>query len=324
MRKYRNDTQHKPINGYHHHQNHRRKQQQQHRLVKGDPKPHRSTKRNKYSQNRNINANIGYVPNEIEPLETIYSFSPINDGKEVTVYTVGDSSSRLGIHTMFANEESFTPNGISTLHWINYWMGPRLMYSVGRDSINLLNVKEMINPKPDSIIAFSFGQIDARIQIPRYYTKIENSSIKELAQSLVAMYEDTLVQNEIILNDPSVKFMVLSIVPTMRREIAMPRHLRVESHHQMNLALKEMCQRRNWFYFDRHTPYKDGEELLRVDLSDGRSHLMKYSKTSSDTMASELVRKQTTNARIDEILAKENYSIDWAAYKEMEDIPAKY
>jgi len=206
--------------------------------------------------------------NPFETFSREYNVSPQN---QIQFYTYGDS------HSFCATETLFKPM-VGNVKWHSNWLGPKLMYSVGRDGTSLLNINRHEIPPKNSVHMFSFGAIDINY-IFRKRTLL-NVELEEVT-IMVKNYEKVLLEN--YRND--IHFWILGILPPTQRE-----NNAVYLTHKMNLLLQEMAKRNSFFYIDTFDLYHNSKGILREEISDTLHHIGEYYPETVVQVAKEFER----------------------------------
>ena len=191
-------------------------------------------------------------------------------------HTYGDSHS--------SEHGSWTTIEIDNLSIVTNWLGPKLMYSFGRDK-NIIIKKEQINE--GDYVCFCFGEIDCRAHIYKY-----EPNWKVAIDKLVFEYFSAISINVSCLN---IKTCVYNAVPQIDRRrpenqwmtkwdesnssdpnylpaIGMDEDRRKYTLY-MNKKLKEFCDLYGYIFFDVYDQYEDEEGFLNPIYSDGNCHI---------------------------------------------------
>jgi hypothetical protein len=186
----------------------------------------------------------------------------------ITIHTFGNS------HAIDGWENIKIPNVIIKTNSI----GPRLMYSFGRDKLDKLNISDpKYHVKSGDYVCFCFGEIDARCQIYKYKESYESNII-----NLLDMYMEAIAIN--LQQIQGVIPMVLSVTPTVNTKLYTDTsmgdhpHLGTDQERRLytttiNNLLREKCKELNYIYVDVYDKYSDSDGLLIWDLSDHRVHI---------------------------------------------------
>ena len=194
----------------------------------------------------------------------------------VQFHTYGDS--HASHHGGWSNIQI---NGVTIV--IN-WLGPKLMYSFGRDKNMLLNTNNINN---GDYICFCFGERDCRAHINKY-----EPNWKESIDNMVSEYFNAISINVSNLN---VKTCVYNVVPQLERGI--PENMwisewdaanahnpnvlpalgtnedRVKYSLYMNQKLKEYCDLYGYVFFDVYDKYTNDRGYLNPTYSDTNCHI---------------------------------------------------
>lgn len=164
------------------------------------------------------------------------------------------------------------------------WLGPKLMYSFGRDKNIIVNQNQINN---GDYVCFCFGEIDCRAHINKY-----EPNWKETIDNLVSEYFIAISNNTSNLN---VKTCVYNAVPQLERSL--PENMwitkwdmdnahnpevlpalgtdedRVKYTLYMNQKLKEYCKLYNYIFFDVYDKYINDKGYLNPTYSDTNCHI---------------------------------------------------
>ena len=191
-------------------------------------------------------------------------------------HTYGDSHS--------SEHGSWTMINLENIKIVTNWLGPKLMYSFGRDK-DIIIKKEQIND--GDYICFCFGEIDCRAHVYRYET-----SWRQTIDNLVVEYFLAISKNVSGLN---VKTCVYNAVPQVDRRKTENQWMTewdINNSHDknylpaigtdedrrkytlyMNEKLKEFCGIYGYIFFDIYDKYVDDEGFLNPVYSDGNCHI---------------------------------------------------
>ena len=187
----------------------------------------------------------------------------------MVIHTVGDSHS--SIHSSIYGAWGDCKNVIT------HHLGPVLCYSVGRDGLQRVNIRNFGLKNGDTII-FCFGEIDCRCHVHKYIT--EEISYKNIIDEIVNKYFDTIKLNiDAIKID--IKVCIYNVVPpvTWRPEKHQCPYLgtdneRIQYVLYFNQKLKQKCAEYKYIFFDVYDKYVDNTTgLLNYSLSDGNCHI---------------------------------------------------
>lgn len=154
-------------------------------------------------------------------------------------------------------------------------LGPITMNRIGRDGLNVLNLKNMGIPD-NSIVVFSFGEIDVRCHIGKQRDR-ENREQDEIIETLVKKYIETILNNTKAYNN---LFPVLySVTPPTDNAFNAnfptygPLQDRVCIAKHINQKLKDYSIAYQIPFIDVYEQYADKNGILREELSDGNVHI---------------------------------------------------
>jgi hypothetical protein len=175
-----------------------------------------------------------------------------------------------------------------------HWLGPKTMYSIGRDGLAVLNIKNF-NVSEKEIVIFVFGEIDVRVHIGKQRDQY-HKLLDEILLSLVKNYFNTIILNKS--NYKNITCMVMSVLPPINQcyNPSFPFYGsledRIEITRNLNAKLKKMCHKTNIEFFDVYDLFATPEGALNVQLSDGCVHVNKhYNKLVKDRLIGQLLAK---------------------------------
>lgn len=194
----------------------------------------------------------------------------------IQFHTYGDSHA-----SEHGGWKSININGLTIV--VN-WLGPKLMYSFGRDK-NIIVNNNRINV--GDYICFCFGEIDCRVHINKYEPNWMGT-----IDNLVTEYFIAISKNVSGLN---VKTCVYNVVPQLERSLPENRwitkwdeencHLpdilpaqgtdedRVRYSLYMNEKIKENCIKYGYIFFDIYDKYINEKGFLNPEYSDTNCHI---------------------------------------------------
>jgi len=175
------------------------------------------------------------------------------------LHTIGDSHCYHGWYTV--------PN----LLW--HHLGPKLMYTFGKENFNLLSFKDNGTIKDGDIVIYCFGEIDCRCHIFKHRETYYLDQVEEIVYN----YIETIKENSKLLN---VKSWVYNVVPPVRREslkedpefpfVGTDKE-RLKCVLQMNKRLKEKCKDNGFTFVDIYKEHSDDDRFLK--FRDGGVHI---------------------------------------------------
>lgn len=184
-----------------------------------------------------------------------------------TIHTFGDS------HSMFGWKDVKTMN-VKVNH-----LGPRLMYTFGKEQDRLVNLSNYPLSNGDKII-YCFGEIDCRCHVNKFINN--ETSYEEIIDKLVDSYIDAIKNNTKFYTGKDITTCVFSIVPPVKnvKTNNNPEYPFLGSdeerkayHTYMNQKIEEYCIRSSIVYFDVTSEYEDSDKFLIPDLSDMICHI---------------------------------------------------
>lgn len=182
------------------------------------------------------------------------------------IHTIGDSHCG-GVTDKPKEEQAFAQiPGV-----ITHWLGPKLMFSIGRDGLDISNFSISDN---DTLI-FCFGEIDCRCHVHKY-----KENYKEVIENIVRKFFNVLL--DIRNKHPHMKLCVFNVPPTIKKgkvneNPAFPYlgtdEERKEYVNYMNYTIKKYCNTSNIVFFDVYDKYCCNEGFLDEKLSDNNVHI---------------------------------------------------
>jgi hypothetical protein len=184
------------------------------------------------------------------------------------IYTIGDS------HSVYGFKQTEIP--ILSLHPT----GPVLMYSVGRDGLDRIDIRNFItDDEPGDAIVFSFGEIDCRCQIHKYVRV--GKTYKEIIEPMVGRYFETIRAN--VSNYKNLVTCVYNIVPPVATINGMIDGWWVDTKYPlvgsdeerkeytlyMNKCIKNCCKEYGYIFFDVYDKYISNDGFLNKEMSEG-------------------------------------------------------
>lgn len=199
-----------------------------------------------------------YTPKRVQD----FSSTPAGDEKQVQFYSFGTSHAFCGIESLLSRS--------GNVRWFNNWSLVSRMSLVAKKGLNALNIKEKVNPPPNSIILLGFGSVEIDLN---FLVGKENT-----LADMVAEYEMTLLENKQLL--PYVHFWIQGIPPPWRNV-----EKKAPKTKFINSLLKEMAQRNGWMFLDTFEGYSDDSGALKYELSDSTSHIGAYLPETQEKVA---------------------------------------
>lgn len=202
------------------------------------------------------------------------------NSNEYRVHVFGDSHSianfRFRKNTLknFPITSTFNYKNFSISFFI-HWLGPKTMYSIGRDGLNILNLKKY-DVLENDIVVFVFGEIDVRCHIGKQRDQYMQS-LGKVIKPLVSNYLNTIKQNKALYNN--VKCIVLSILPPTNAILNLEFPFygsikdRVNITKRLNSKLQKACLSENIEFLDIFDFYANPDGTLNAALSDQTVHI---------------------------------------------------
>ena len=185
----------------------------------------------------------------------------------VKIITIGDSHSYSGWNKI----------NIPGVVIINKYLGPKLMYSFGKEKWIIIN--DALRILEGDIVVFCFGEIDARFHVHKY----KENGTENVIKSLVKNYFKAIELN--VKNLSGVKICIYFIPPALKegeigedgRDPDYPYLGTDEERRQyvssFNEKLSYGCKNRGYIFIDLHSEYCDQNGFLRRDMSDEGPHI---------------------------------------------------
>ena len=206
------------------------------------------------------------------------------------IHTFGDSHAS-SIHGGWSNEKMNLPIQIVSNH-----LGPKLMYSFGRDKNYLFSPKTVA--EGDAVV-FCFGEIDCRCHVGKYAP-----NWKQVVEKLVENYFEAIKIN--VTQYKKLTVMVYNVIPQIERESPKNAWMipyqkntphigsdseRSEYTRYMNSKLALKCEEHGYIFIDVYDKYCDENGFLKDDLSDKNCHISNQ-KYISEFIISNLWKKE--------------------------------
>lgn len=161
-----------------------------------------------------------------------------------------------------------------------HWVGPVLCYSVGRDGLDRLDIRQYAIDDGDTVV-FSFGEIDCRCHIHRYVAA--GGSISAVIDPIVARYFETIALNVRALGK-LIRVGVYNVVPPVEK-VSIQENPEypfsgTDAERQryvlyFNAQLRQRCAEQGYLFVDVYDSYCNSEGFLNQRLSDGDVHIRK-------------------------------------------------
>jgi hypothetical protein len=199
----------------------------------------------------------------------------------LVILTIGDSHCRWR-NSILENARKEAPN---VIQFANH-LGPKLMYSLGRDMRDYISEFRIDN---NSIVVFSAGEIDVRVHFDNY---VSDGNYNAHAKKLVFAYEEFLLKNRDAL--PGVSIWVQGIVPPTDQYIS-PKYPNAGSKKDrifytllMNHWLRYICDRNGFVFLEMFSEYSDKMGGLKPEYSDGEVHVIIYKSETKELIAQKI------------------------------------
>ena len=175
-------------------------------------------------------------------------------------------------HSEAFQYEYFCKNNIINIPFQVHWIGPRTMHRVGRDGLNGLNVKELVNTQKGDVVVYVFGEIDVRRHI-LYQVFEKKRKQEEVINTLVKNYIDTIEENTKFSQTLPIVFSVPppSTQPS-KKSLKQPytsANLRIQVTKQLNQKLQQVCQEHNILCLNINDEYATPKGYLQPKKSGG-------------------------------------------------------
>jgi hypothetical protein len=209
---------------------------------------------------------------------------------QLPIYTVGDSHAKF----TFCINDSIHPK-IRSFHWI----GSITMHRVGRDNLKFAD----FNVPKNGVLISCFGEIDTRCHIKRQCDLQRDED--EIIQTLVTNYINTIKLNQ---SEGYTHIAIMSIVPCLEYQFWKSDPLKTPIPYfgsgdhlnpfegslderkryikKINRLLEKEAKINGFYYLNIYDYYKNENEFLPVDMTDGGCHLesFKYIDYALDDM----------------------------------------
>ena len=208
----------------------------------------------------------------------------VHDVLSFQIHVFGDSHASF----CFSNDRTEIPrNEISWFKYINntqnnisvefaiHWFGSKTMFSIGRDSLQILNLKSL-GVLDGDVSVFVFGEIDVRCHIGKQ-RDLHNRELGEVINSLAKSFLEAIKNNQIMFK--RLFCVVVSVTPPTNNYFnwVYPYHGTLDDRsnitRQLNSKLKELCNEYGFDFLDIHALYANEEGILDDNVSDGVVHV---------------------------------------------------
>lgn len=252
------------------------------------------------SHKSGIYINPGFRVNDVTRYHPVRRQPPKYNGPDrLTIHSIGDSHSRWQC-SKYLSKCSSGATEIARLDFECHCFLGKLMYSVGKNGLDFLNIPRMIkgrmgdrfklNPLND-VIVLTFGEVDVRAQIPKRVNNIEEG--KKMIKDIVLAYERVLEENLKMLPKGMVLW-IAELIPSAGQDhieylktqnlttedtgvpILGSDDARIAYTRCMNDELRGMCSRhpKKMLFLDFfHDPHANANGTLKLDISDKFCHV---------------------------------------------------
>lgn len=182
----------------------------------------------------------------------------------------------IRIHTFGDSHSEFGWNKITNpmIQIICHHLGPKLMFSFGRDGTNLLDIKlKKYNVRENDHVCFSFGEIDCRCHIQKYIS-VKNNYM-QIIDNLVDKYFEKI--KESVSNYKNIQCCIYNIPPPIQKhttiEFSKLPFLGTDEERKtyvkyMNNILKKKCQELKFIFINIYDDYCDENGYINKQYND--------------------------------------------------------
>jgi len=182
------------------------------------------------------------------------------------IHTFGDSHSHEGWQHIENNKTFPIPI-------IVHLLGPKLMYSFGKEKLNLLNIKSH-GVQENDIVVFCFGEIDCRCHVHKF----KEQGYKNILTEVINNYIEAIKMNVEQYN--KITTCIYNIVPPVRKEITPenPEYPYLGTNEERrnyvtfsNSLISKKCREENYIFIDIYNQHSNEDGYLKH--SDGTLHI---------------------------------------------------
>lgn len=199
------------------------------------------------------------------------------------VHVFGDSHASF----CFSNERTAIPrdensyynfsthNQIISMKFNIHWFGSKTMFSIGRDGLDTLSIKDL-GVQENDVAVFVFGEIDARCHIGKQ-RDVLNRELHEVIETLAKSYINAIKNNKKQFNN--VYCVIVSVMPPTNNTFnaSYPYHGTIEDRamitKQLNQKLQKLCIENSITFLDVYSLYANHEGVLDNERSDKVVHV---------------------------------------------------
>jgi hypothetical protein len=178
----------------------------------------------------------------------------------------------------FGDSHSFYP--FNKLKYIDVnSIGPTLAFSIGRDRLKRLNLKDYPVKEGDTVI-FCFGEIDCRCHVHKYIN--ETKEYKSIIKPIVDLYFEGI--QEIVSEIKNLKTYIYNVVPPIEIDETVwnnPEYPFLGTNEERKLyalyfneCIREKCKEYGYGFFDIYDKYTDSNGFLLKSESDLNVHIL--------------------------------------------------
>lgn len=171
--------------------------------------------------------------------------------------------------------DSHAHNYVNILNAKVNWLGPVTMHRIGRDGLDILDLRKHEIQDGD-IAIFIFGEIDVRAHIGKIRDE-RNKPLKDIIYELVQAYFNTLSINKSFFRD--VAFIVRFVTPPSDKgyNASFPFYGtlvdRAEITKMLNSELEQNCTNYSFYYLDGYNDFSDESGCILPFYGDDSVHL---------------------------------------------------
>ena len=182
--------------------------------------------------------------------------------------------------SIFTFGDSHSVHPFNKLRYINVnSIGPTLAFSIGRDRLKRLNLKDYSVKEGDTVI-FCFGEIDCRCHVHKYIN--ETKDYKSIIKPIVDLYFEGI--QEIVSEIKNLNIYIYNVVPPIEIDETVwnnPEYPFLGTNEERKLyalyfneCIREKCKEYGYGFFDIYDKYTDSNGFLLKSESDLNVHIL--------------------------------------------------
>lgn len=157
-------------------------------------------------------------------------------------------------------------------------VGPKLMYSFGRDKLKMLDISNY-GVKDNDIVCFCFGEIDCRNHIHKH---VNNQTYQEIIHNITQSYIDAIKLN--VKNYTNLKVLIYNVLPPAEKAITRDNKTfpflgtdneRIMYTQYMNQCLEKLSIDNEYCFVNIYNDVATSSGLIDPNKTDGNVHLIK-------------------------------------------------